>query len=74
MKTELTTPMQMFSLPQVLEIPLYQRAYVWAEEEQWEPLWQDIRRVSELRMSTAPSATHFLGAVVLQDLLSGADR
>lgn len=71
MKTELTTPMQMFSLPQVLEIPLYQRAYVWAEEEQWEPLWQDIRRVSELRMSTAPSATHFLGAVVLQEQESG---
>jgi hypothetical protein len=61
------TPLQLFNLPQHFVIPLFQRPYVWKESEQWEPLWKDIRRVAELRIS-APHlmATHFLGAVVLQ--------
>ena len=59
--------MQVFSLPQQLVIPLFQRPYVWDEEDQWSPLWQDVRRVAELRLSNqAPNATHFLGAVVVQ--------
>ena len=24
-------------------VPLYQRPYVWKREEQWEPLWDDLR-------------------------------
>ena len=41
--------------------------YVWKEEEQWEPLWNDVRRVVELRLAEPYSAArHFLGAVVLQ--------
>lgn len=59
--------MQIFSLPQRLVVPLFQRPYVWDEEEQWEPLWSDIRRLTELRLRDAYSAaTHFLGAVVVQ--------
>lgn len=66
METRPLTPLTLFNLPQYLAVPLFQRAYVWDEERQWEPLWEDIRRLAELRMSTAPSATHFLGAVVMQ--------
>jgi len=59
--------MQIFALPQQLVIPLFQRPYVWDEEDQWSPLWQDVRRVAELRLSgQAPNASHFLGAVVVQ--------
>lgn len=67
METYKRTPLLLFNMPQHFVIPLFQRPYVWREEDQWEPLWQDIRRVAELRI-TAPhlSPQHFLGAVVLQ--------
>nr|WP_255533090.1 DUF262 domain-containing protein [Nocardia sp. XZ_19_231] len=59
--------MQIFSLPQTLVVPLFQRPYVWDQVEQWEPLWNDIRRLTELRLRDPYStATHFLGAVVVQ--------
>ncbi|WP_255449932.1 DUF262 domain-containing protein [Skermania sp. ID1734] len=59
--------MQLFNLPQHFVIPLFQRPYVWKEVEQWEPLWKDIRGITELRIAEPRlNATHFLGAVVLQ--------
>ncbi|MFT3874445.1 MAG: DUF262 domain-containing protein [Nocardioides sp.] len=61
------TPLQLFNLPQHFVIPLFQRPYVWKEDEQWEPLWKDIRRIAELRIAEPHlAATHFLGAVVIQ--------
>lgn len=67
MDTFKRTPLELFSLPQHFLVPLFQRPYVWRQEEQWEPLWKDICRVVDVRMN-APhlSAKHFLGAVVLQ--------
>lgn len=59
-----------FTLPQRLVVPLFQRPYVWNEENQWEPLWNDVVRVAE-RVLAAPHSKHnphFLGAVVLQQL------
>ncbi|MFE5339962.1 DUF262 domain-containing protein [Isoptericola sp. NPDC056578] len=48
-------------------VPLFQRPYVWEEEEQWEPLWQDVVRLATLRQEpTGYGATHFLGAIVMQ--------
>lgn len=67
METFKRTPLQLFNLPQHFLIPLFQRPYVWREDEQWAPLWKDIRRITELRIADPrSSATHFLGAVVLQ--------
>ena len=67
METFKRTPLQLFNLPQHFVIPLFQRPYVWKEEEQWEPLWKDIRRVAELRIAEPHlNVQHFLGAVVLQ--------
>ncbi|WP_439592016.1 GmrSD restriction endonuclease domain-containing protein [Microbacterium sp.] len=67
MKTDVTTPQGIFGMPQHLTVPLYQRPYVWNEDEQWGPLWADIRRIAEHRLGGAGSlATHFLGAVVTQ--------
>ena len=28
-------------------IPIFQRPYVWDEEENWIPLWEDIRKAAE---------------------------
>jgi hypothetical protein len=67
MKTDVTTPQGIFGMPQHLTVPIYQRPYVWTEDEQWGPLWADIRRISDYRLSgSGASATHFLGAVVIQ--------
>jgi hypothetical protein len=67
METRKRTPLELFNLPQHFTIPLFQRPYVWEEDEQWAPLWQDIRRTVETRMqSPFKPVSHFLGAVVLQ--------
>lgn len=67
METTVRTPLAVFNLPQQLQIPLFQRPYVWNEEDQWLPLWKDVQRLVELRLSGSDlSATHFLGAVVVQ--------
>ena len=71
MHTQVQTPQEIFTLPQHLTVPLFQRPYVWTEEDQLGPLWQDIRRVTDLRMTSSPNAVHFLGAVVLQQQLGG---
>jgi alkylated DNA nucleotide flippase Atl1 len=66
-ETNVRTPLDIFNLPQHLVIPLFQRPYVWEETEQWQPLWEDVRRLTDLRLSDPyTSATHFLGAVVVQ--------
>ncbi len=70
METQVRTPQMVFMQPQRLVVPLFQRPYVWNEENQWEPLWNDIVRVAE-RFLAEPHKRHhphFLGAVVLQQL------
>ncbi|MEZ5343880.1 MAG: DUF262 domain-containing protein [Acidimicrobiales bacterium] len=63
-------------------VPVYQRPYVWEQEKQWEPLWNDIEataiRLGEARatafdkgaeaaMADQGAAPHFLGAIVIED-------
>lgn len=55
------------------EIPRFQRSYVWNQDDQWEPLWEDVRNTAERYldhraggMTASVPAAHFLGAVVLQ--------
>jgi hypothetical protein len=45
-------------------VPLYQRPYVWHQEEQWEPLWSDIQRLAEAILKGWHPRAHFLGATV----------
>ena len=68
METQVRTPQMVFMQPQRLVVPLFQRPYVWNEENQWEPLWNDLIRVAEriLKKPTEKHHPHFLGAVVLQ--------
>ena len=44
-------------------VPLYQRTYSWGRP-QWQRLWEDVVDVADHRRDN-PSATHFLGSLVL---------
>ena len=49
-----------------LEVPLFQRQYVWSQSQQWEPLWEDIeRKFIECLEGRKDAPVHFLGAMVL---------
>ena len=49
-----------------LEVPLFQRQYVWSKERHWEPLWEDIsRKFTECLEGRKEAPVHFLGAMVL---------
>jgi len=56
--------------PQRLVVPLFQRPYVWNEDSQWKPLWNDFVRVADrlLKEPQDKHRPHFLGAVVLQQV------
>jgi hypothetical protein len=74
LETQVRTPLQVFNQPQRLVVPLFQRPYVWNEENQWEPLWLDVVRMAE-RVLAEPAGKHyphFLGAVVLQQVPNAA--
>ena len=69
MDTQVRTPQQIFMQPQRLLVPLFQRPYVWNQENQWMPLWQDLERVANrLLASPDQQQPHFLGAVVFQQI------
>ena len=56
----------LFSPQQQFVVPLFQRPYVWNREKNWEPLWEDLRRVADRIAAGQPPRAHFLGQVVLQ--------
>ena len=66
MQTFIRTPQDVFANQQRLVVPLFQRPYVWNEELQWKPLWDDLTRVAEQLIAGEP-LTHFIGAVVIQE-------
>ena len=53
-------------------IPIFQRPYVWDEEENWIPLWDDIRQAAESAENQSGDESdvtvqeYFLGALVTQ--------
>ena len=49
-------------------VPLYQRPYVWEQEKQWEPLWDDLRSLAERILAGGKARPHFLGAIVLDQV------
>ncbi len=68
METQVRTPQMVFTQPQVLTVPMFQRPYVWNEDNQWEPVWDDVVRVARRTLADPSSRhqPHFLGAVVVQ--------
>ena len=47
MKTDILTPKALFRKDIRYTIPVFQRPYVWTQDEQWEPLWEDVRNTAE---------------------------
>lgn len=78
MEAKALTPRDLFDGKVCYEIPPFQRPYVWTEEDQWQPLWDDLARVADLVLEREPDARdsqipgHFLGAVVVKQMASGA--
>ncbi len=84
MKTDILNPKDLFQKDVRYTIPLFQRPYVWTQDDQWEPLWDDVRNVAENYLETLESCgsdavaaerettAHFLGAVVLQQVPTAA--
>jgi hypothetical protein len=71
MRAEESTARDLFDGRVHYEIPAYQRPYVWNEEDQWAPLWDDVVRVATavVLQGSDPNtqvANHFLGAVVVE--------
>jgi uncharacterized protein with ParB-like and HNH nuclease domain len=55
-----------FESKQRLEVPLFQRQYVWNEDAHWLPLWEDIeRKFTDALDGRADAPNHFLGSLVL---------
>jgi hypothetical protein len=67
MKPDTHTVQQLFERDVRYIVPLYQRPYVWDEDHQWAPLWDDISALLQDQELGDPGGlwTHFLGAVVL---------
>lgn len=68
-QAETRTLTQLFQLDVRYVIPLYQRPYVWTEQRQWSPLWEDIATVADHVLTegaTSKSPAHFLGAIVIE--------
>ena len=55
---------EIFNGSRILEIPFFQRAYVWGEA-QWERLLDDVENVSRTR------TPYFMGSVILKQQLTG---
>lgn len=79
MQAQTLTPFQLFGNQVRYVVPMFQRPYIWNEEKQWQPLWDDIRTLADRLLqqhatgSVAAGAVdippHFLGAIVLDQQL-----
>ena len=51
-------------------VPLFQRPYVWNEVDQWQPFWEDVSQLGEATLEGRIPPTHFMGAIVLDQILN----
>ena len=83
MKTDILNPKSLFQKDIRYTIPPFQRPYVWTHDNQWEPLWDDVRNVAEDYLeqramgngsvdAERKTKPHFLGAIVLQQVATPA--
>jgi hypothetical protein len=69
MKPDTRTVTQLFELAVRYVVPLYQRPYVWKEEDQWEPLWGDVVTLLDHQTNgDGQHYSHFMGAIVLDQV------
>ena len=58
---------EIFNGSRILEVPFFQRAYVW-DEPQWERFLEDVETVSQTRIP------YFMGSVILKQRMTTADE
>ena len=58
---------EIFNGSRILEVPFFQRAYVW-DEPQWERFLEDVETVSQTR------TPYFMGSVILKQRMTTADE
>ena len=80
METGILTPKDLFQKDVRYTVPTFQRRYVWTQDQQWEPLWEDVRNIAEDYLEKLEASRgnevqaeqntvrHFLGAVVIQQV------
>ena len=80
LETSILTPKKLFQREIRYTVPAFQRRYVWTQDEQWEPLWDDVRNTADDYLEQLQHADgvsveaerrttrHFLGAVVVQQV------
>ena len=73
MQAQTLPPSDLFGNQVRYVVPLFQRPYIWTKDAQWEPLWNDVREVADRILATKaaktdddPIASHFLGAIVVE--------
>ena len=80
------TARDLFGKPVRYIIPTFQRPYVWKQDQQWEPFWEDVQYAAERfleELGDAPAedpthaaqalercGRHFLGAIVVKQQLT----
>ena len=71
MKANAAPLLAIFEPKRRLEVPLFQRQYVWSREKHWDPLWEDLKRkFTECLEGRKDAPVHFLGAMVLDQQLT----
>ena len=80
METGILSPKALFQKTIRYTIPSFQRRYVWTQDDQWEPLWEDVSNTADDYLEKFDSSAgdrvkaeqetvrHFLGAVVVQQV------
>ena len=80
METGILTPKALFQKDIRYTVPAFQRRYVWTQDNQWGPLWEDVcntaddylEKLNEANgdgvVAEQQTARHFLGAVVVQQV------
>ena len=80
MDTGILSPTALFQKDIRYTVPAFQRRYVWTLDDQWEPLWEDVRNTAEDYLekldhsngdgikAEQETVRHFLGAVVVQQV------
>lgn len=76
MQTREVQVIDLFNSDRQYVIPLFQRHYVWEMAEQWYPLWQDIRKKADHRLTESQRGefSHFTGAIVIQQKQTNVDE
>lgn len=71
MRPDKATVYEVFQLEKRYVVPLYQRPYVWKEDDNWAPLWEDVETKAHAMTASEAVSPHFLGAIVLSQARVG---